>query len=33
MLKENNPNTYAVLEDNKFSIKNLKGEIIKEIRI
>lgn len=33
MPKENNPHSYAVLENNIFSIKNLDGEIIKEISI
>ncbi len=31
--KENNKNSYAVLEDNRFMIKDLEGNIIKEIDI
>ena len=29
--KENNPNTYGVLEDNKFVIKDFQGNIVKSI--
>lgn len=32
MPKENNPNSYGILEDNVFKIKDLEGNIIKEIR-
>lgn len=31
--KENNPNTYGILEDNIFSIKDFHGNVIKEIKI
>lgn len=31
--KENNPNSYGVLEDNIFKIKDLEGNIIKEVNI
>lgn len=31
--KENNPHTYGILEDNTFKIKNLEGNIIREIDI
>lgn len=31
--KENNPNSYGVLEDNLFQIKDLEGNVIKEIRM
>lgn len=31
--KENNPNSYAILEDNLFQIKDLGGNIIKEIKL
>jgi len=31
--KENNPNSYAILEDNIFQIKNLQGTVIKEINL
>jgi putative phosphoesterase len=31
--KENNPNTYAVLEDNTFTIKDLDGEIFKTLEL
>ncbi len=31
--KENNDNSYAILENNKFEIKNLEGNIIKSIEI
>lgn len=31
--KENNPNSYGVLENNLFSIKNLDGKVFKKIEI
>lgn len=31
--KENNPNSYAILEDNLFQIKNLEGIVIKELNL
>ena len=31
--KENNPNTYAILEENLFQIKDLDGKVIKEINL
>jgi putative phosphoesterase len=31
--KENSPNSYAILEKNLFQIKDLKGNVIKEIRL
>ena len=31
--KENNPNSYAILEDNLFQIKDLEGTVIKEIKL
>ncbi|ARC84883.1 phosphodiesterase, family protein [Clostridium argentinense CDC 2741] len=31
--KENNPHSYGVIDGNKFYIKNLEGEVIKEIDI
>ena len=31
--KESNPNSYAILEDDLFQIKDLEGNVIKEIRI
>lgn len=31
--KENNPNTYGLLEDNTFKIKDLDGNIIKEMNM
>lgn len=31
--KENNPNSYAILEDNLFQIKDLEGNVIKEIKL
>jgi putative phosphoesterase len=31
--KENNPNSYAILEDNLFQVKDLQGNVLKEIRI
>lgn len=31
--KENNTNSYAILEDNLFQIKDLEGNVIKEIKL
>ncbi|MGH4122420.1 MAG: phosphodiesterase [Clostridium sp.] len=31
--KENNPNSYAILEDDLFQIKDLEGNVIKEINL
>ncbi|MGV8982509.1 phosphodiesterase [Clostridium sp.] len=31
--KENNPNSYAILEDNLFQIKDLEGIVIKELNL
>ena len=31
--KENNPNSYAILKDNLFQIKDLQGTVIKEIKL
>jgi putative phosphoesterase len=31
--KENNPNSYAILEDDLFQVKDLQGTVLKEIRI
>ena len=31
--KENNPNSYAILQDNLFQIKDLEGNVIKEIKL
>jgi len=31
--KENNPNSYAILKDNLFQIKDLEGNVIKEINL
>ena len=31
MPKENNPNSYGILENNVFRIKDLEGNVMKEI--
>ena len=31
--KENNPNSYGILEDNMFEVKDIEGNIIKSIKI
>lgn len=31
--KDNNPNSYAILQDDLFQIKNLEGKVIKEITL